>query len=218
MPRPPVFEVPPTATPRARLDILYEELIIPGSRDPGMIALSRSVISDGIQSGLVGRNDPVGHQQLLLDWQYRNVPYAEDPIGPDGYEIELFKWAWKAIEDREDDCEGKITVFCTMAMAVGYPAFPVWIEQPLSRNNHVAGKVAVPRWAAASLPVVKPYEVVIVLPSRVPEIDGVWAWVEATLPAVKLSENVVIPGAQIGEFPYDVQNRLRDAGVTRRRL
>ena len=215
--RPPEFEIDPTTPPRVRLDILYEELILPGSRDPAMIELSHSINREGVRAGRAGRVDPVGQLQLLLDWQYDHIAYVEDPPDAKGWQREIFKWAWKAIRDKGDDCEGKITVFSTLAEAAGYRAIPVWIEQPSSRNNHVAGNVAVPLWAAMLLPPVNEYDVVVVRPTHVPAITGVWGWVEGTLPRVRTHAGIV-PAAQIGEFPYDEQNRQRAAGLTRVRI
>lgn len=216
--RPPSFVIDPTTPPRKRLDILYDELILPGSRQVGMVTLARSIIASGIRRGAVGRVDPIGHLQLLLDWQYAHVEYVEDANGPDGYPQEIFKWAWRAIADKGDDCEGKITVFCTLAEAVGYKAIPIWIEQPFARQNHVAGKVALPLWCADLLPPVRDYGVVEILPSNVPRIAGVWAYVEATLPAVRMPGGGIVPAAQIGEFPYDVQNRQISSGAVRAHL
>lgn len=216
--RPASFEIDPTTPPRKRLDILYDELILPGSRQAGMVALARGIIASGVRRGVVGRVDPIGHLQLLLDWQYTNIEYVEDAKGPDGYPREIFKWAWKAIADGGDDCEGKITVFCTFAEALGYKAIPIWIEQEFARQNHVAGKVALPRWCAELLPPVNNYGVVEILPSNTPRIEGVWAYVEGTLPAVRMPSGEIVPAAQIGEFPYDVQNRQISSGAVRARL
>lgn len=185
------------------------------SRDPSIVSLSRAVVADAVASGRAGYDDPVGHLQALLDWQARALKYQEDPTDDDGHQIELFKRAQQAIADGYDDCDGKVTVYCTMAYAAGYPSCPAWIEQEESRNNHVAGMSLVPAGAAASLQPAGEYECVVLLPSDAPRDSGSRrVWVEATLGDVKTPSGVV-PGPRIGEHPFDVLRRFRRSGITR---
>ena len=213
-----VLEVDPTMPALERLDILMEWIEF-DSRDPEIVALSRGVVAAAVRSGRAQENDPVGHLQALLDWQNRAIRYQEDPTDPDtGWQLELFKRPTRSIFDQEDDCEGKVAVYCTMATAAGYASMPVWIEQKGSRNNHVAGLSAVPLWAAARIPPCGDYEVVVLRPSHPPAVrDSTWVWGEMTLSDVPTPAGV-LPGPRIGEHPYDVLARFRAAGVSRMHL
>lgn len=210
-----VVEIDPTMPPVERLDVLME-WVLADSRRPDVIDLSRAIVSDAIARGSASPDDPVSHLQALLDWQQRAVRYQEDPTDPaTGQQKELFKRAYRAISDREDDCEGKVTVYCTMATAVGYAAMPAWIEQPRARNNHVAALSAVPAWAARSLPTPGDYPSVVILPSIRPHVAGAtWAWAETTLGDVVTPAGLV-RGPLVGEHPFDVLARFRAVGVAR---
>lgn len=209
-----VFLIEPTTPPQRRVDILYDQLIVPASRDPAMISLSRRIIAEGISLGQARRQDPVGHLQLLLDWQARNVFYQEDPTGPDGFQLELYKRPQRAISDGSDDCDGKVTVFATLAMAGGYEAVPVWIEQEGYGQNHVAGWACVPSEAAAAVAPPGRYNLIIVKPTNMPRVRGEWLWAETTLGDVR-TRGGIVRGPIIGENPYDVVRRFRSAGVAR---
>jgi transglutaminase-like putative cysteine protease len=209
-----VVIIEPTTPPQARMDFLYDRYILPDSRKPSVIALSRRIISDAVRDDPAVRTDDVAQLQALTDWQARNVRYQEDPTLADGWQLELYKRAERAISDGEDDCDGKVTVFATLANAAGYPCIPAWIEQKTSRQNHVAALVCVPG-AATSLPPPSDYDdLVMVLPERLPPVRGRWLWVELTLGAVRLGERIV-PGPRVGEHPYAVVSRFRSAGVMR---
>ena len=206
--------IDPTMPAVARLNKLMA-WIREDSKDPAIVSLSRAVVADAVASGRAGHDDPVGHLQALLDWQAKAVRYQEDPTDADGHQIELFKHAQQAVADGCDDCDGKVTVYCTMAYAAGYPSFPAWIEQEESRNNHVAGMSLVPSAAAEALPPAGEYECVVLLPSDAPrDARSRRVWVEATLGDVKTPSGVV-RGPLVGEHPFDVLRRFRRAGITK---
>lgn len=208
-----VVIIEPTTPPQARMDFLYEQYILPDSRKPSVIALSRRIISDAVRYDPAVRADSVAQLQSLADWQARNVRYQEDPTLADGWQLELYKRAERAISDGEDDCDGKTTVFATLANAAGYPCIPAWIEQEKSRQNHVPALVCVPG-PETSLPPPSDFDEIVVLPSRLPQVRGRWLWVELTLGDVRLGQRIV-PGPRVGEHPYTVVNRFRSAGVMR---
>lgn len=209
-----VVIIDPTTPPQARMDFLYERYILPDSRKPSVIALSRRIISDAVREDPSIRGDDVAQVQTLVDWQARNLRYQEDPTLADGWQTELYKRAERAIADGEDDCDGKVTVFATLTNAAGYPCLPVWIEQRESRQNHVAALVCVPG-APTPLPPPSDFrDLVVVLPSHLPSVRGRWLWVELTLGDVRLGERIV-QGPRVGEHPYAVVNRFRASGVMR---
>lgn len=213
--QPDVVILDPTTPPQARMDFLYERYILPDSREPSMIALSRRIISDAVRDDPAVRLSDVAQVQSVADWQARNIRYQEDPTLADGWQTELYKQARRAIDDGEDDCDGKVTVFATLVNAAGYPCIPAWIEQRDSRQNHVAALVCVPGEPTPLPPPVTEYgDLVVVLPARLPSVRGRWLWVELTLGDVRLGERIV-PGPRVGEHPYAVVNRFRAAGVMR---
>lgn len=211
---PDIFLIVPTMPPQERLDILLD-LIVSDCEKPEVVALSKAVVDASIERGSARHDDPISKLQSLLDWQATHVRYQEDPTGDDGWQTELFKRAPRAIADGEDDCEGKTTVFCTMAWAVGFPSYADWIEQRESRNNHVAPRSLVPSRWARTIPASGPYDVEVISPSSPPRIAGCTPiWSETTLGAVRTPRGVV-PGPRVGEHPYAVLARYRAAGVAR---
>lgn len=210
-------EIDPTTPPVARLDKLMG-WIREESRDPAIVALSRAVVAHAIHERRAGENDPVGHLQAILDWQAKAVKYVEDPTDDNGWQKEIFKRPSKSIADGGDDCDGKATVYCTMAWAAGYPSMPAWIEQTSSRNNHIAGLSLVPLWAASRLPPAGEYDAVLILPSDPPrEADSAAVWAETTLGDV-MTPRGIVRGPRIGEHPFDVVQRFRREGISRLHL
>ncbi len=203
---PDVFIIDPTTPPQVRVDMMYD-IICQDAHRADLRSLAHQIAA--------GKRGDFEVLQSLLDWQARNVRYQEDPTDDDGWQLELVKRPAVAIVDGEDDCEGKVCVFDTLAMALGYPAIDVWIEQKESRNNHVAGRVCVPQdEATRALPVPR-FDVEVIEPTDKPRvIDGVWLWVETTLGDVKTRRGVV-PGPRVSEHPYVVLARFRAAGVAR---
>lgn len=214
-PYPDVFIINPTTSREDRLTILYDGLILPASRTPSMIRLARGIVHDAIASGSVRPDDVIGQLQSVLDWQGANLPYVEDPMDEHGYQMELFKQPWRALEDHGDDCEGKVTVTATLFNALGYPSVPIWLEQEEERQNHVAGQVGVPIRAAAAVRPAGEYRVTTIRPADAPKIRGSWLTFESTLSDVRLPTGQVVRGALIGEHPYDVLRRMRAGGVVR---
>lgn len=211
---PDIFLIDPTMPPRERLDILLD-LIMDDAKKPEIIGLSMGIVEAAVANGSAHQHNPISQLQALLDWQATYVRYQEDPTDPDGWQTELFKRASRAISDSEDDCEGKTTVYCTMATSIGFPSYADWLEQRESRNNHVAPRSLVPARWARTLPAAGPYDVDVISPTDPPRIDGyVPIWSETTLAAVKTPRGVV-PGPRVGEHPYAVLARYRAAGVAR---
>ena len=183
-----------------------------------MIRLARGIVRHVVDTGQVQARDTIGQLQAVLDWQIQRLAYVEDPLDESGYPTELFKQPWRAIEDGGDDCEGHVTVTATLYNALGYPSIPIWIEQELEVQNHVAGEVAVTTSVAAKIKPAGRYDVTTIRPASTPTIAGSWLPFETTLGDVRLGAGRVVRGATVGEHPYDVLRRMKASGVVRRGL
>jgi hypothetical protein len=194
------FDIDAYVPPPAREQVL-NEMALEGSRDPRVVAIARGIV-DGLAARhtAAGKPPPTDREvfQELLDRLHDLMVYSPDPKDPvtgeqleEFADIETLMFSGRFPDQvspvtgkpkGDGDCEDMAEVFVALVRATGREAFVRWLDQPGLPQNHVAAAVCPSAQGGAMF-----------------APGGCW-WAEATL-----------PGAAIGEDPYDALRRLGPA-------